>query len=156
MRPVSFCLAEEAQDRKGGECPGTSQSYCLNVRSFLSKIDAGRDPRHKSRPSSGSASSNDSKDSNDNIAAANSESSTCLPDDHIVQLQTELGRSGPHAVFLAVLCALAGIRSCARRAAKLGELETEVAELRSANDLLRREPLCSDMPRAEFCHPHCL
>ncbi|CAE7432525.1 unnamed protein product [Symbiodinium natans] len=95
-RPVSFCLAEEAQDRKGGE--------------------------HKSRPSSGSASSNDSKDSNDNIAAANSESSTCLPDDHIVQLQTELGR----------------------RAAKLGELETEVAELRSANDLLRRECQLSD------------
>ncbi|CAE7336514.1 Lclat1 [Symbiodinium natans] len=81
-RPMSFCLPEDAaQDRKGGQ--------------------------RKSRPSSGSACSDDS------IATA----STCLPDERIAQLRTELSK----------------------RTAKLGELETEAAELRSANDLLRTE-----------------
>ena len=100
---MSFCLEEEAaEDRKGGECPEPHSAITLTALVLLlSKLNAGRDPRRKSRLSRGSDSS---------------ECSTCLPDDYIVELQTELSKSGPHAVLLAVLCARAGIRSCASEA----------------------------------------
>ena len=106
-RPVSFYLAEEAaQHQKGGKSPGQHIAIILLERPaaswVLSKLDAGRDPRRKTSLGGDSACS-ESNESNQSIATANSDASTCLPDDHIVQLQTELSKSGPHAVLLAVL-----------------------------------------------------
>ncbi|CAE7523373.1 unnamed protein product [Symbiodinium natans] len=88
--PVSFYLAEEAaQHQKGGK----------------RKTSLG-----------GDSACSESNESNQSIATANSDASTCLPDDHIVQLQTELSK-------------------CQRSKCKIDQLLSE-------NDLLRKE--CHD------------